>query len=250
MTFWEHLDELRGSMVRILAAIGVATVAAFCCKEALFSALLWPQAPDFPANALMAAVTGVPFRAHLVNIDLAQQFLTHVKASLWAGLLLAMPYVLYVLFRFVAPALHGGERRHAVRAVLAGYALFLMGVALAYFVVFPVTFRFLAGYQVSAVVRNAVSLASYMSVLLTLCLALGAAFEVPVLCWLLAKMGVLSAAAMRRRRRHAIVVVVVAAAVVTPTGDPFTLAVVSLPLYLLFEASVAVAARAQRQENP
>ncbi|MDY5969096.1 MAG: twin-arginine translocase subunit TatC [Bacteroidales bacterium] len=245
MTFWEHLDELRGCIIRIVVGVGVAGIAAFCFKDLLFKIVLWPQEPDFPVNALMNAATGSEFQANLINIDLAQQFLTHVKVAMWMGLLVAMPYVVIVLFRYVSPALYSRERRYVVRAAMAGYLLFMSGVALNYFAIFPITFRFLASYQVSPVVQNAISLPSYIGALLVLSLMMGLVFELPVLCWLLAKIGVLRGEVMRKYRRHAIVIVVIVSAVITPTGDPFTLTIVALPIYLLYEASIVVVNKAQ-----
>ena len=125
--------------------------------------------------------------------------------------------------------------------------LFLAGTALNYFLVFPLTFRFLGTYQVSAEVENAITLQSYMDTLLAMNLALGIVFELPVLCWLLARLGVLRAASMRRRRRHAVVAVLVAAAVVTPTSDAFTLLLVALPMWLLYEAGIWVVAATARR---
>ena len=182
----------------------------------------------------------------LINVELTQQFLTHMRVALWAGLLVVSPYILYHLFAFVAPGLYRTERRLAVRAVVAGYLLFLAGVALNYFVIFPFTVRFLGGYQVSADVENTITLGSYIAVLGVLSLVMGVVFELPVLCWLLAKMGVLKAGFMKRYRRHAIVVIVILAAVITPTGDPFTLSLVAVPIYLLWELSIMVVKHVER----
>lgn len=244
MTFWEHLEELRGCFLRILVAVAAAGTATFCCKGWLFAAVFAPQDPLFVANRVLDKITGTQFHVDLVNIDLTQQFLTHLKMSMWVGLLLIMPYIIYLLFHFVAPALYQHERRYTLLAFCAGYLLFMTGVALNYFVIFPATFRFLAGYQVSSDVPNTISLTSYISTLLVMSLTMGIVFELPVLCWLLAKMGILSAEFMMRYRKHAIVVILIIAAIITPTGDPFTLTIVSLPIYLLFELSVLIARRA------
>lgn len=230
MTFWEHLDELRSRLWRVLLAATVAAVACFFFKEQLFAVVLAPK----------------PDSLRLINVELTQQFLTHMRVALWGGLLVVSPYIIYQLFAFVAPGLYQTERRFALRAVGAGYLLFLAGVALNYFVIFPFTVRFLGGYQVSAEVANTITLSSYISVLGVMSLVLGVVFELPVLCWLLAKMGVLKAAFMRKYRRHAIVVIVILGAVITPTGDPVTLALVSLPIYLLWELSIVVVKRVER----
>lgn len=224
MTFWEHLDELRGRVWRMLVAAVAAAVLCFCFKDALFAVVLAPKPADM----------------HLINTELTQQFLTHMRVALWGGLLVVSPYILFQLFAFVAPGLYDMERRVALRAVGGGYVLFLMGVALSYFVIFPITVRFLGGYQVSSEVQNTITLGSYISLLGVLSLLLGIVFELPVLCWLLAKVGVLKASFMRKYRRHAIVVILIIGAVITPTGDPFTLMLVSVPIYLLWELSILI----------
>ena len=224
MTFWEHRDELRRRIWYVLVAALVAAVGCFCFKEQLFAVVMYPK----------------PEGMQLINVELTQQFLTHMRVALWAGLLVVSPYILYQLFAFVAPGLYQTERRLAISAVASGYLLFLAGVALNYFVIFPFTVRFLGGYQVTADVANTITLSSYISVLGVMSLLMGVVFELPVLCWLLAKIGVLKARFMRRYRRHAIVVIIILGAIITPTGDPFTLSLVSIPIYLLWELSILI----------
>ena len=230
MTFWEHLDELRRRIWYVLLAAVVAGVGCFCFKEQLFAVVMYPK----------------PDGMQLINIELTQQLLIHMRVALWAGLLVVSPYILYQLFAFVAPGLYHTERMLAVRAVGCGYLLFLAGLVLNYFVIFPITVRFLGDYQVNATVTNSITLSSYISVLGVMSLVMGVVFELPVLCWLLAKIGVLKADFMKRYRRHAIVVIVILGAVITPTGDPFTLALVSVPIYLLWELSILIVKHTQK----
>ena len=250
LTFWDHLDQLRGSIIRIIAVVMVLGFAAFFLKEQLFTVLLAPKHQGFITYRLFERITGASvgeFSISLINTGLAQQFMIHLKAAFAVGFLLASPYILHVLYSFVSPALYRSERRVAVRLVGGGYVMFLLGVALNYFLIFPLTFRFLGTYQVSADVPNLISLESYMSTLLMLSLVLGVMFEMPVVAWLLARMGFVTAAFMRRYRRHAIVAILIAAAVVTPTADAFTLSLVSLPIYLLYELGILIAARAEKK---
>ena len=230
MTFWEHLDELRRRIWYVLLAAFVAAVACFCFKEQLFAVVMYPK----------------PEGMKLINVELTQQFLTHMRVALWGGLLVVSPYIIYQLFAFVAPGLYSTERRLALRVAGGGYLLFLAGVALNYFVIFPFTVRFLGEYQVSADVANTITLGSYISVLGVMSLLMGVLFELPVLCWLLGKIGVLRAAFMKRYRRHAIVVILVIGAVITPTGDPFTLMLVAVPVYLLWELSILIVKHVER----
>lgn len=227
MTFWDHLDALRSHLWRMLLAVLVAAVACFCFKDALFGVVLKPKPADLT----------------LINVDIAQQFLTHMRVSLLTGMLLAAPYIIYQLFAFVAPGLYSAERRITVRALGGACLLFYAGVALNYFVIFPFAVRFLGGYQVSAEVQNLISLTSYVDLLLLMSLLMGILFELPVLCWLLGKVGLLKTEAMQRYRRHAVVAILVLGAVITPTGDPVTLALVSVPIYLLWELSILIVKR-------
>ena len=231
--------------MKALVAVVICAIAAFCCKDWLFAIVMAPSKSDFVTYALFARLTGVntDFRIQLFNPELAQQFLVHMRVALWMGLLFVSPYLLYLLFHFVAPGLYEHERRYAVRAVGGGYVMFVLGVALNYFVIFPLTFRFLGTYQVSSEVPNQIALTSYISMLLMLCFLMGVVFELPVLCWLLAKIGVLKADFMTKYRKHAVVVILIIAAVITPTGDALTLSIVALPIYLLYEVSVMIVKR-------
>ena len=242
MDFWEHLEELRGCLLKALVAVALCAVAAFCCKDWLFALVMAPSKSDFITYRLFSRLTGVAndFHIDLFNPELAQQFLIHMKVALWMGLLLVSPYLLYLLFHFVAPGLYAHERRYALRAVGSGYVMFLLGVALNYLLIFPLTFRFLGTYQVSTDVPNQIALSSYISVLLMLCFLMGVVFELPVLCWLLAKIGLLKPDFMRKYRKHAVVAILIIAAVITPSGDAMTLSMVALPIYALYEISILV----------
>ena len=248
LTFWDHVEELRHCLFRILIAALVASVVAFCFKDALFTIVLAPKNADFVTYHLFERLTGdvSQFSLSLINVNLAQQFIVHMKVALYVGLLVASPYIIYVLFGFIAPALFDSERRFAVRAVTSGYLMFIAGVLLNYFLIFPLTVRFLGSYQVSSDVANLISLESFISTLLMLSLMIGIVFELPVLCWLLAKMGVLKSTFMKQYRRHAIVVIVALAAIITPTADAFTLSLVAIPIYLLFEISVLIVKRVEK----
>lgn len=232
----------------LIAGVAMLTVAfgivAFRFKETLFSIVLAPKNAGFITYRLfgwIAAITGSTtgtFQVKLINTGLAQQFIIHMKTAMCAGVLCASPYILYQLFRFVSPALYVHEQRYAVRVVGGGYGMFVLGTLLSYFLIFPLTFHFLGTYQVSNEVTNMITLDSYISTLVVMCLAMGIVFEIPILCWLFARLGFLSASFMRRYRKHAIVVTLVVAAVITPTSDVFTLMLVALPMWILYEVSI------------
>lgn len=235
LTFWEHLDVLRAYLIRIIVVTALFSLVAFCQKDRLFDIVLAPTTSDFVSYRLVDAA---PFEIKLVNIGITEQFMIHMKTAFGFGILAASPYIIYVLYKFISPALYRRERHYAVRIVGGAYAMFVVGVLVNYFLIFPLTVRFLGTYQVSAAVGNMLSLQSYMDTLLLMSLLFGIVFEIPVVSWLLAVFGLLRAEWMQRYRRHALVAVVAIAAVITPTGDAFTLAVVSLPIWLLYEASI------------
>ena len=222
-----------------IAAIAMGLVA-FAMKETLFDIVLAPSKSDFFLYRIIGAE---PFDIKLINTGLAAQFTIHMKVALTVGLLVASPYILYLLFHFVSPALYENEKRYSVRITLSAYLMFIVGVALNYFLVFPLTVRFLGTYSVSADIENMLTLSSYVDSMLMMSLWFGIIFELPVVCWLLGKFGLLKAEWMTRYRRHAIVAILIIAAIITPTGDIFTLMVVSLPIYILYEASAILVRR-------
>ena len=255
-SFGEHLDVLRAAIVKSLLVAVVFGVAAFCFKEELFAVILAPKDADFITYRLLYSLSGLVTETgapdslvKLINTGLAQQFIIHMKTALCAGVLCASPYILYQLFRFISPALYANERKYVVRVVGGGYAMFVVGVLVSYFLIFPLTFRFLGTYQVSGEVANLITLDSYISTLVLMCLSMGIVFDIPILSWLFAKLGFLSADFMRRYRKHAIVIILVVAAIITPTSDMFTLSLVALPMWLLYEASILLVYRVNKQTS-
>ena len=217
-SFWDHLG-----------------IVAFSFKETLFDIVLAPRSSDFFTFRLMGVE---PFSVRLMNTGLTEQFMIHLKVAIYAGLLVASPYVLYQIFAFVSPALYERERRYAVQIVGSAYVMFTIGTLLNYCLIFPLTVKFLGTYQVSADVANMLTLQSYIDTLIAMSLVMGLVFELPVVCWILGRMGLLNRQLMRDYRRHAVVVILIVAAIITPTGDAFTLIIVSLPIWLLYEISI------------
>lgn len=248
MTFWDHVEALRGVLLRAGVVLVVLTVAFFVMMPRIFdTVILAPCSGDFITYRFLGAIGGMGplmpdmsaegFHVELINIQLASQFFIHMSTSFWLAVVFAFPVIIYLLWGFVAPALYTDEKRGVGRAFFFGNLMFFVGVAVGYFLVFPLTLRFLADYKVSEMIPNQISLDSYMDNFLVLILVMGIIFELPLLAWLLGRMGVLSRGFFSKFRRHAIVVLLILAAVVTPTGDPFTLMVVFLPIYGLWELS-------------
>lgn len=249
MTFWDHLEALRSVILRILAVALAGFIIAFCLKEPLFRLILAPSSPDFILYRWITAVAGSmgidatalqDFSVDLFSTTLTAQFMIHMKMAFYVSVVVIMPYILYLLFGFVSPALHADERRSSTKVIVWSYILFMAGIVLDYLIIFPLAFRFLGTYQVSASIPNVITLESYTDLLITLTLLMGILFELPILAWFLGKLGVIDAAFMKRYRRHAIVIILVIAAVITPTTDVFTLTIVTLPIYLLYELSIAI----------
>ena len=246
MTFWDHLDELRSVIIRILVITVVAAAVAFCLKDELFAVVLAPRTSDFITYRLMGVE---PFSIHLMNTGLTEQFMIHLKTAMYAGVLIASPYIIYQLFRFVSPALYDNERKYATLLVGSGYLMFMLGTVVNYLLIFPLTVKFLGTYQVSADVANMLTLQSYMDTLLMMCLVMGIVFELPVVSWLLGRMGLISAAMMQTWRKHAIVAILIISAIITPTTDAFTLFVVALPIWLLYELSIWIVKMTKTETN-
>lgn len=248
MSFWDHIDALRSVLMRVVIVLVVVTVGLFCVMPDLFdSVILAPCKGDFVLYRFFERITSscswLPqfttegFDVELINIKLASQFFIHMSTSFWLALVLTFPIVLYFLWTFIAPALYPREKRGVKMAFFIGCMMFFVGVAVGYFIVFPVTLRFLADYHVSQMVPNQISLDSYMDTFLMLIFIMGLIFELPLVAWLLGNVGILHRNFFKTYRRHAIVVLLVLAAVITPTGDPFTLMIVFLPIYMLYEIS-------------
>lgn len=241
-TFWEHLDVMRGGLIRCAVVVMAAAVVVFCLREPLFEFLLWPLEESFPTwqwLTHLGLMQTLP-QAELINIELARQFIVHMQAALAVGALIVLPYVEFEIVRFVRPALYAEERRRLMPVVVAAYVLFMLGAALAYFVLFPFTYLFLSDYQVADMVANRISLSSYTSTLGIMVLLMGLVAELPIICRLLWRLGLISRKGMHRYRRHAIVAIFILAAVITPTGDAFTLCLVAVPIWLLYEVSALV----------
>ena len=246
MSFWGHLEELRRTLFRVVAVLLVFMIACFCVMPDLFdSFVLGPTTSDFFLYRWLSNLGGTgmflpdfsndDFAVEIININVASQFLTHISTSFWFALVLMFPYLIFEVWRFVQPALFENERRSVGLAFLGGTVMFFLGCAVGYCLVFPFTFRFLTEYQLSASIVNQISLNSYMGNFLMLVFVMGIVFELPLLAWLLSKLGLVNKTFFRTYRRHAVVILLVLSAVITPSGDPFTLMVVFLPLYLLGE---------------
>lgn len=234
-------------LFRILGVAGLVTAVIFCFKDITWSILIAPSEWDFCTyrwlETTMQAI-GIDFHfeefhVNMIATDLSSQFMTHITTAVYLGLLGASPYILYELFRFISPALYESERRYSMQVAGIIYALFLLGVQMSYFVIFPISFRFLGTYSVSAKVVSNITLDSYISTFVSLTLVMGVVFQLPVIAFLLGKMGIITSKMLMRYRRHSFLMIMLLAAIITPP-DIMTLVLVTIPLYLLYEVSIRV----------
>ena len=243
MSFWDHVDDLRRVILRSVGEIILLSVVFFTLMPRIFdSIILAPCHSDFILYRLLCDLSqhtsilqdfcNDHFEVKLINMQLASQFFIHMSTSMWIALLFAF-HMSSINWGLSSVQIAAGEKRHARGAFLAGNIMFFIGIGVGYFLVFPLTLRFLAEYHVSEMVPNQISLDSYMSNFLTLNFIMGLVFELPLLCWLLSNMGLITRRFFKTYRRHAIVILLILAAFITPSSDPFTLSVVFV-LYALY----------------
>ncbi len=253
LTFGGHLDVLRKLLIRVVTVVSVLSAVVFIFKYFTFKLLLAPGQWDFITYRMISHAMGYlgfdiafgEFHVNLIATDLSSQFMTHIATSLYLGLLFASPFIVFELYRFVAPALLDNERRYSVPIVLTVYLLFAIGVLMSYFILFPISFRFLGTYSVAPDVVSMITLDSYISTFVTLTLLMGLVFQLPVLAYILARLGFIRSGFMKAYRRHALIIILFLAAVITPP-DVMTLLLVAMPLYLLYEISIHVVRRLEK----
>lgn len=254
LTFGGHLEVLRRMLFRILGVTLVLAIGVFVVKDIVWELLLAPSKSDFVTYRLIEQMLqgiGVDFQVEEYNVDLiatelSSQFMTHVTTSFYLGLLLASPYILLELFRFILPALYDNERKYSVLVAIIIYSLFIIGVLMSYFVIFPISFRFLGTYSVSETISSMITLKSYISTFTSLTVVMGIVFQLPVIIFILAKMGVVNFHILAEYRKYAFFIITVISAIITPP-DILSCLLVTLPLYLLYECSIWVAKKTYRQ---
>ena len=247
LTFGGHLEVFRKMLFRIFGVAGVIAVVVFCFKDITWDILMAPSEWDFCTYRWLETVMqtiGInfhfnEFHVEMIATDLSSQFMTHITTAVYLGVLGASPYILYELFRFISPALYDNERKYSMQVAGIIYLLFLLGVLMSYFVLFPISFRFLGTYSVSAKVVSNITLDSYISTFVSLTLVMGLVFQLPVIAFFLGKLEFVTSEILSRYRKHAFIVIMLVAAIITPP-DLMTLILVTIPLYLLYEVSIRV----------
>lgn len=250
LTFGEHLEILRMMLFRIMLAIIIFGVAIFCFKNETFTILLAPHRSDFITFKIIERAInycGIEFhfteyQIPLISTELSAQFMTHITVSILVAALLASPYILYELFRFISPALYEREKKYSYVVAIVIYSLFVLGLLMSYFILFPISFQFLATYSVDEEIVNTITLSSYISTFITLAFLMGIIFQLPILAFVLGRMGFINADTLKQVRSYAFIIIMVIAAIITPP-DLFTLILVTIPIYGLYEVSIFILKR-------
>ena len=258
MSFWDHLDVLRRMLFRIAVVVALLMVVVFINKSLVFDTLLFaPRTSDFILYRWLCdlgqwlnlpAICEEQFSLDIINISVSGQFLTHLSMSFWIGFVFAFPYIIWEIWRFIAPALYKKEQWAVKRAFFFASFLFFVGVAIGYLLLFPIVIRFFGTYQVSALVPNTIDLSSYTGMFVVLILTMGLFFELPMLIYILSHIGIVNRKFLRKYRRHAIVLMFILSALVTPT-DLLSLFIVAIPLCLLYELSIFICKKESTKES-
>ena len=238
MSFWDHVEALRGTLFRSVLAVALLSIVFLCIPKTLFQAVLWPTQPGFPLYRL----PGVDFGMQLINIELSAQFFVYLKVAVLCGFVLAFPYVVYEIWRFIVPALYEREKKAVKTAFSLSSGLFYLGVAVGYFIVLPVCLMFFMNFSLSDSIQNTISLSSYMSLFTGMVFLIGLLFEFPTVVLVLGTLGILNREMLRKGRKYALVAILILSALITPS-DPFSMFVLSIPLYGLYEFSILLCKR-------
>jgi sec-independent protein translocase protein TatC len=254
MSFFEHIEELRWHLFRAAIAVLLVTIVVFLLKNFVFQqVILGPTSPDFITYRLICDyvphVCFYPQHLQIITRDIQEQFISHLKVSLWLGFIVSFPYILYELWRFIKPGLYKKEIKAARGMVFICSFLFLSGVSFGYFVIAPIAITFLSTYSVSPDIANTTTLDALVNSITMFTLPVGLIFETPVILYFLAKIGLISSSFLTEYRKHAIVVIVIVAAVITPGPDVFSQMLVAIPLFLLYEVSIIVVKRIDKERK-
>jgi sec-independent protein translocase protein TatC len=257
MSFLDHLEALRWHIIRSAAAVLIMAIIAFIFSQYIFDyIIIAPKNPDFITYRILCKLTTLftgddslcikEIPITLINIDMAGQFSTDVIVSFFSGLILSLPYVVLEIWRFIKPALHEQERKNTKGFVFYVSSLFLTGILFGYYLILPLSINFLGNYKVSSEVYNQISLGSYISTTITLCMASGIVFQLPILVYILSRLGLVTPEFMRKYRKHSIIVILFISAVITPP-DITSQILVAIPIVILYEISIFISSSVQKK---
>lgn len=260
MSFFDHIDVLRKHLLRALAVVTVFTCVAFYYSDFIWSTIIMgPKDPTFWTYRMMCKLVEMfpsigndfcitKIDAKIINTEMSGQFTLQMNSGITTGLILGVPYLLFEIWLFIKPALLETERKSASGFVFFASVLFFTGVLFGYYIIAPLSINFLINFTVDPSIQNTFTIDSYLSTVLTLTLGTGIIFQLPVVIYILSKLGVMTPQFMRASRRYAAVLILVVAAIVTPTADPYTMMIVAFPLFLLYELSIMISANIQKKK--
>ncbi len=249
MSFLDHLEELRWHLIRSTIAVVVLALVAFIFKDFIFDTLIFgPKHPDFPTYKMFCSISQqlgmdtfcfqeMPFR--IQSRTMAGQFSAHMWTSIYAGIIIAFPYILYEFWKFISPGLVEKERKSSRGFIVIASLLFFVGVLFGYYLITPLSINFLGNYQVSKEVFNDFDLDSYISLVRTSVLACGIVFELPIIMYILTKIGLVTPEILRKYRKFALIIVLLLSAVITPP-DIVSQIIVAIPILILYEVSIYI----------
>jgi sec-independent protein translocase protein TatC len=260
MSFVDHLEELRWHLIRSVVAIVICAIIIFIFSDFIVDTVLFgPTRPDFVSSKWMCdmgryirigdVLCFKPVEAKFLENTMMGQFVASFTLAFVGGFILAFPYVFWEFWKFIRPALSEKEKRKTTGVIFWVSFLFFMGVAFGYFILMPFMVNFYFNYKLSPQVIVMPSFSDYLENFIYITAGIGLLFQFPFLVMILARIGILSAAFLRKYRRHAFVVILIAAAIITPTVDPFSMGLVTIPLYVLFEISIIMAARVNKKQE-
>lgn len=252
MSFFDHLEALRWHLMRAAISVVVFTGFAWYFYDFIFNNIIMgPMRGDFWTYRMMCkfgngfCITHI--NGKIINTDMAGQFMLKLNSSILMGVIVAVPYILWELWRFIKPALLDKERKAASGFVFYSSILFILGILFGYYVIAPESIAFLAGYSVSDVINNEFTISSYLSMVATITLIIGIVFELPILIYILASIGVLSGTFMRKTRRYSIVILLIVGAIISPSPDFLTTMIATVPLFALYEVGIIVASVVEKR---
>jgi sec-independent protein translocase protein TatC len=254
MSFFDHLEALRWHLLRSAIAVLVFFALAFWKYDFIYqNIIMGPFHPDFWTYRMLCKFSTGTCITHIngtiINTEMAGQFMLQLNSSVLIGIILAVPYILFEIWRFIKPALLENERKAASGFVFYASTLFLIGILFGYYVIAPESISFLAGYTVSPDIKNQFTVSSYLSMVATITLVIGLVFELPILIYILASVGILSGTFMRRTRRYSVIILLIIGAIISPSPDLFTTIISTIPLFVLYEVGIWVASAVEKRRE-
>jgi sec-independent protein translocase protein TatC len=254
MSFFDHLETLRWHLIRSAVAVLVFTGIAFWQYHFIFTQIIMgPFNPNFWTYRMLCKFgTGMcvtSIKGTIINTEMAGQFMLQLNSSILIGVIISVPYILWEIWRFIKPALLEKEMKAARGFVFYASSLFIIGILFGYYIIAPESISFLAGYTVSDTIHNQFTISSYLSMVATITLIIGLVFELPILIYILASIGILSGTFMRRTRRYSVIILLIIGAIISPSPDFFTTIISTVPLFVLYEVGIWVASSVEKRRN-